>query len=88
MMRRRRVKLSATQLMSRNCAENLVDKDNHACDGSKYVLMTRPEPTVKTREELIAERAKQLADVGDLTAANIRCIQAMEEMDEDEGPSR
>ncbi len=51
MLRRRRVKLTATQLLGRNQSEALVDKDNHACDGNKYVIMTRPEPTMKTRLE-------------------------------------
>ena len=79
MMRRRRHKLTATQLMSRNRAEALVDKDNHACDANKYVIMTRPEPTMKTRQELALERTKPCAEAGDLTSANVRYRQFMDE---------
>ena len=79
MLRRRRVKLSATQLLSRNRSEALIDKDNHACDGNKYVIMTRPEPTMKTRRELALERTKPLAEAGDLTSANVRYLQLMDD---------
>ncbi len=80
-MRTRRVKLSAQQLLSRNAAEAIVDKDNHARDACKYVLMARPEPREKTVQERAAETVKPLAEQGDLTSALIRYQQIMEEED-------
>jgi hypothetical protein len=44
LMRSRRVKLTAQQLLSRNVSEALVDKDNHARDAMKYQVMSHPEP--------------------------------------------
>lgn len=79
LMRTRRVKLSALQLLSRNAAEAIVDKDNHARDACKYVLMARPEPREKTVQERAAEAVKPLAEQGDLTSALIRYTQIMEE---------
>ena len=67
-MRTRRVKLTAQQLLSRNLAEGIVDKDNHARDAMKYVLMSHPEPSVKTAEQRAAEAVKPLAEsMQDLT---------------------
>jgi len=57
----------------------LIDKDDHACDGNKYVIMTRPEPTMKTRQELAAEITKPLAEIGGLTSANVRYLQLMDD---------
>ena len=45
LMRTRRVKLTAQQLLSRNLAEAIVDKDNHARDVMKYIIMSHPEPS-------------------------------------------
>ena len=42
-MRTRREKLSAQQLMTRNFSEAIVDKDNHAADACKYVVMSHPD---------------------------------------------
>lgn len=42
LMRARRVKLSSQQLLSRNTSEAIVDKDNHARDAMKYLLMSIP----------------------------------------------
>lgn len=78
LMRTRRVKLSAQQLLSRNAAEAIVDKDNHARDAMKYVLMSHPEPTVKTVEQIAAEAVQPLAAQGDLTSALIRHQQMMQ----------
>jgi hypothetical protein len=72
LMRTRRVKLTAQQLLTRNAAEGIVDKDNHARDSMKYVLMSHPEPTVKSRKEKAYEAVKPLIDAGDLTSAMIR----------------
>jgi hypothetical protein len=79
MMRTRRVKLTAQQLLSRNTAEAIVDKDNHATDACKYGCMSHPEPTLKTAHELAAEAVKPLAEAGDLTSAAIRYAQMMAE---------
>ena len=79
LLRTRRQKLTAQQLLSRNLAEAIVDKDNHARDGMKYVLMSHPEPSVKTVQQRAAEAVKPLIEVGDLTSAVIRHQQIIEE---------
>jgi hypothetical protein len=56
LMRTRRRKLTATQLMSQNQSEEIIDKDNHARDAMKYVVMSLPEPTEKTPEQKIQEK--------------------------------
>jgi len=50
LMRARRHKLTAQQLLSRNTSEAIVDKGNHARDARKYLLMSHPEPAQKTFE--------------------------------------
>ena len=55
-MRTRRRKLTATQLMSQNESEEIIDKDNHARDAMKYVVMSLPEPTQKTWQDKITEK--------------------------------
>ena len=87
MMRTRRVKLTAQQLLSRNVAEAIVDKDNHATDAAKYFVMSHPEPTYKTAHELAAEAVKPLAEIGDLTSANIRYLQMMGEAENNYRPA-
>ena len=72
MMRTRRVKLTAQQLLSRNTAEAIVDKDNHATDACKYFVMSHPEPTLKTAHELATEAVKPLIEAGDVNSAVIR----------------
>jgi hypothetical protein len=72
LMRTRRVKLTAQQLLSRNTSEAIVDKDNHARDAMKYILMSHPEPAGKSRKQLAAEAVKPLAEAGDLTSAMVR----------------
>jgi hypothetical protein len=79
LMRTRRVKLTAQQLLSRNLAEAIIDKDNHARDAMKYLLMSHPEPTIKTIQQRAAEAVKPLAEAGDLTSALIRHQQFMEQ---------
>jgi hypothetical protein len=71
MMRTRRVKLTAQQLLSRNVAEAIVDKDNHATDACKYLVMSHPEPTVKTMREIAAEAIAPMVQQGDLNSAAI-----------------
>jgi hypothetical protein len=77
LMRRRRVRLTAQQLLSRNVSEALVAKDEHANDCMKYVIMSHPEPTVKSRKEKAYEAVKPLIDQGDLTSAMIRYDQQL-----------
>jgi hypothetical protein len=60
LMRTRRVKLTAQQLMSRNVSEAIVDKDNHARDAAKYITMSHPEPTRKSYDQRVAERVDKL----------------------------
>ena len=88
LMRLRRVKLTAQQLLSRNLSEAIVDKDNHATDACKYLVMSHPEPSVKTARQLVAEAIKPLAELGDLTSANIRYLQMMSESEASYRPAR
>ena len=83
LMRTRREKLSAQQLLSRNVSERIVDKDNHARDAMKYLLMSLPEPTMTGPADRAREDIKQLAEIGDLTSAHIRYLQ---HIDEEEDP--
>ncbi len=82
LMRTRRVKLTAQQLLNRNVSEAIVDKDNHSRDAMKYIIMSHPEPTIKGARELAAEAARPLAAQNDLTSAAIRYQQKLEEVDE------
>ncbi len=75
LMRTRRVKLSAQQLAGRNASEAIVDKDNHARDAMKYIVMSHPEPAGKTLEQLVAEEIKPLIEAGDPTSAMVRYLQ-------------
>ena len=59
LMRTRRRKLTATQLMSQNQSEEIIDKDNHARDAMKYVVMSLPEPTEKNRQDKITEKLEE-----------------------------
>jgi hypothetical protein len=72
LMRARREKSTAHQLLTRNPSEVIVDKDNHARDAMKYVVMSHPEPTRKTLREPMQEITQPLAQGGDLTSAWIR----------------
>jgi hypothetical protein len=72
LMRCRREKLSAQQLLSRNTSERIVDKDNHARDAMKYVLMSWPEPCAMGVRDHRREAVKQLVEIGDMTSALIR----------------
>jgi len=72
LMRTRRVRLTAQQLLTRNAAEAIVDKENHARDCAKYILMSHPEPAEKTLRQRAAEAVRPLAEVGDLTSCLIR----------------
>lgn len=56
LMRARRVKLGDQQLLNRNASEKIVDKDNHARDAMKYVVMSYPEPSRKGLQTRVNER--------------------------------
>ena len=61
--------------MGRNASEAIVDKDNHARDACKYVVMSQPAPAHKTPHQLAAEEIRPLVEAGDLTSAYIRYLQ-------------
>lgn len=63
LMRTRRQKLSAQQLQRRNVSEAIVDKDNHARDAMKYLLMSCPEPSRKSLDRRVAERIQAVMEV-------------------------
>lgn len=86
--RLRREKLTAQQLLSRNLSEKIVDKDNHAWDAFKYLVMSHPEPTLKTMREIATEAVKDLAAQGDLTSSLIRYQQVMAEQQRSVEPAR
>ena len=52
--------LPPSNCMSRNLSEAIVDKDNHAADASKYIVMSHPEPTRKSYDKRVAERVEKL----------------------------
>ena len=85
LMRTRRVKLTSQQLLSRNLAEAIVDKDNHARDAMKYVVMSQPEPQEKTLAQRANEHVRPLIEARDFTSAAIRHQQFLEQQ---EGPER
>ena len=60
LMRTRREKLSAQQLLTRNVSEAIVDKDNHATDTCKYVVMSHPESSKKSYDTRVNERVEKL----------------------------
>lgn len=60
LMRTRRTKLTAQQLLNRNVSEAIVDKDNHARDACKYVVMTYPAPAKKPYGMRVQERIDTL----------------------------
>lgn len=79
LLRTRRMKLTAQQLLSRNTSEAIVDKDNHAADALKYIVMSNPEPSRKTPHQLAVEAVKPLVEAGDYTSAMMRYQQRMAE---------
>jgi hypothetical protein len=73
LMHMRRKELSARQLIEKNPTENIVDKDNHAWDASKYLVMSLPKPTPIPLEHKIREILKNL----DPTSAQNRAQQVI-----------
>jgi hypothetical protein len=87
LMRTRRVKLTAQQLLSRNTAEAIVDKDNHASDAMKYHLMSHPEPSTKSFGRRVNERLSELQKVDPTFAAlKYPAIMREEQQEEDYEP--
>lgn len=70
LMRARRVKLGAQQLLSRNSSEAIVDKDNHARDAMKYVVMSLPEASRKPFGRRVTERFQAMVEEGRRVAVN------------------
>lgn len=58
--RMRRKELSSTQLLQRNPTDTIVDKDNHAWDAAKYLIMSLPRPTSVPLEVKLKELVKDL----------------------------
>ncbi len=46
--------------MTKNPTEAIVDKDNHLRDCLKYIILSLPEPTEKTREMRVHEALQGL----------------------------
>jgi len=82
------MKLTVQQLLTRTVSEAIIAKDEHARDCMKYVLMSHPEPLIKTIQEIAAEQVKPLAEAGDITSAAIRYKQIMEEAGRNDRPAR
>jgi hypothetical protein len=60
LMRARKRKLTAQQLMSRNQSEEILDKENHARDAMKYVVMSLPAPAIVPAHVQLAQRTQGL----------------------------
>lgn len=88
LMRLRREKLTAQQLLSRNVSEAIVQKDNHAWDAARYLVMSHPEPSYKTAQQLAREAVKPLIEAGDLNSAVIRTNQILAESAKQSQPRR
>jgi hypothetical protein len=87
LMRARRAKLTAQQLLTRNFSEAIIDKDNHARDAMKYELMSHPEPSYKPFERRVNERIQQMQQIDPTTAvANYHRIVAEARAEEDDEP--
>ena len=80
LLRTRRRKLTATQLMMQNQSEEIVDKDNHARDCMKHILNSLPDPTQKTREQKLVEQLAAYKAKGmDDFSLNIYAMKAKQE---------
>jgi hypothetical protein len=85
MMRMRKKKLTAIQLMSRNPTEQIIDKDNHGWDASKYWIMSLPEPTYKSPHELAMEAIAHIPQE-DVTSRVVRYQEALYDQERAEQP--
>lgn len=84
LMRTRRVKLTAQQMLNRNVSEAIVDKDNHARDAMKYTVMSHPEPTRKPMATRVADRVNELWRTTDPTQAMLQLSKIQQEEREKE----
>jgi hypothetical protein len=72
--------------MSRNLSEAIVDKDNHAADASKYIVMAHPEPSKKPYDKRVAERVEKLWKDRTPTEAVLQLSKIQQEEREAEEP--
>ena len=79
LMRTRRETLTAQQLLIRNASEAIVQKDDHARDCCKYLLLSYPEPTRKPYQERVSERVEKLFKETDMTTAMLGLSKIKEE---------
>lgn len=87
LMRTRRRKLTATQLMMQNQSEEIIDKDNHARDCCKYIVMSLPDPTQRSREDRIEEKLNEWRDNGlDEHSISIHRLRMTREQPADDAP--
>jgi len=88
LMRARRQKLSAQQLLIRNTSEAILDKDNHARDAMKYMVMSHPEPAQKSLERRVSERVavirEKAVEPNSDAAATMAVLQCQKIMREEE----
>jgi len=59
-----RKELTQTQLQNKNPSEKMVDKDNHLRDALKYLVLSLPEPTQKTVNQIIPPGGAEGHNVG------------------------
>lgn len=85
MMRMRKRKLTATQLMARNPTEEIVQKENHSLDAAKYLVMSLPEPSQKTAHELAMEAIAGIP-LEDVTSRVARYQEAIYDQQRQEQP--
>jgi hypothetical protein len=84
LMRTRRELLTAQQLLTRNASEAIVQKDDHARDCMKYLLLSYPEPARKTLQRRVAERVDKLFKENDMTTAMLGLSKIQDEEREKE----
>ena len=73
--------------MMQNQSEEIIDKDNHARDAMKYVVMSMPDPTQKTQEEKLEEKLQSYKDAGvNEYSLNIYRMKGMMQMRDENAP--
>jgi len=72
--RTRRAESTPNQLATKNPTEKIIDKDNHLRDCLEYLLLTRPNPAVKTWQMKVTEANAPLLEAGDYTSAHVRYL--------------
>jgi hypothetical protein len=87
LLRIRKKKLTATQLMDRNPTEEVVQKDNHAHDACKYIVMSRPDPAERSKDQKLQERLENIP-LEDVTSRVIRGKEILEDLEQEEQPIR